>query len=215
MSDRQIFPDLRLFKKSVTERFLVSLREIYKNHPVYTYADTDSANTAIHIEPTYANLTFEGRNPQMLVKVGQYEFGLQDTLGMNLNQVITNASGVYGGFESLKNMSTMVTVVVKAYAEEESSDIADELAMLGVYAARNMFTQTGINIRGSAISETVVMDQQANLYQTIINFQVDVPWQLSTVSDAQSLDPAPTYTGPDPLAGDYTEPGVYVFQKNS
>lgn len=213
MSERTIFPDLKLFKKTVSEHFLVALREIYKIHPAYPYTEDDSANTMIHIEPTYANITFEGLCPQLLVKVGQYEFSLQDTLGGNLYEEMRNDAGVVSGYRSLKNMSTIVTIVVKAYAEEESSNIADELAVLGTYAARHMFTQVGLNIRGSAVSETVKVDNQNDYYQTHVNFQVDVPWEFMSSNNSAITDPGLEIEIPD-TPSDYREPGVYVYPSN-
>lgn len=207
---RTIFPDLKLFKKTIREHFLVALREIFKIHPVYPYEENQEAETKIHIEPTYATRTYEGKNPQMLVKVGGYEFHLQDMLGNNLFSDQRNELGVVGGFTSLKNMSTAISVVVRAYAEEESSDLADELASLGVYSAKHMFAQVGIQIRRSSISETTKSGQDDH-YDTVVVFEVDVPWEFSQASKKASEDGDVEYEA-DPIAnGSYREPGVSVF----
>jgi hypothetical protein len=213
MSERTIFPDLKLFKKTVTEHFLLSLQEIYRIHPVYPYTDDESPYTSIHISPTYANITYDSLRPQLLVKVGQYDMALQDTLGNNLYEEIRNDDDVIGGYRSLKNLSTMVTVMVRAFAEEESSDIADELAVLGVYAAHHMFAQMGLNIRGSSVSETVKVDNQNDYFQTNVNFQVDVPWQFTTVNRSGATNPDWETTIPEDFIGVYRMPGVYVHPK--
>lgn len=209
MADRLIFPNLGLFKREVTDRTLVALREIYRVHPAYPYND-DSSLTQIHIEPTYGNLTFEGEQPQLLVKVGQYEFALQDFLGMNLAGPQPNANGVNGGFYSLKDMTTVISVTVNAYAEEESSDIADELVLLGAYAARHMFNQVGIIVQGSAVSDTQEVNASTNLYQTVVSFSVNVPWQLSMTTSKSGANPGTTINLPPINNGNYVAPGVYT-----
>jgi hypothetical protein len=216
MTDRVIFPNLKLFKKTVTEHFLVALREIYKIHPAYPYTEEETPYTSIHIEPTYANITYDSVHPQLLVKVGQYELALQDTLGNNMYEEIKNGAGIISGYRSLKNMSTMVTIIVKAFAEEESANIADELAVIGVYAAHHMFTQVGLNIRGSAVSETAKVDNQNDYYQTNVNFQVDIPWEFSNLNNAEPVDPLPETEIPvSPTSDEYREPGVYAFPQET
>lgn len=210
MSDsRWLFPDMALFKREITDRILVALQTIYINHPTYTYAD-DDALTKIHIDPTYGNVTYEGEEPQLLVKVGQYEFALQDYLGMNLAGPQSNINGVNGGFYALKDMSTVISVTVSAYAEEESSDIADELVMLGTYAARTVFNQLGIIIMGSAVSDTQEIDASKNIFQTVVSFSANIPWQLSMTTNKPALNPDPTINLPPVNGGDYVAPGVYT-----
>jgi hypothetical protein len=188
------------------------MRTIYTNHPTYSYNEQIPSDTKIHIEPTYAQQRFEGKNPRMLIKVGQYEFSLQDTLGGNLMSDIMNSDGVIGGYSAIKNMSVPITVVVRAYAEEESSDLADELVALGVYAAHHMFTQVGLNIRGSAVSETRETDNQTDTFDTFVNFTVDVPWQLSKFSGKGPADADAEIIVPEDVTGDYRAPGVYTIR---
>jgi hypothetical protein len=211
MSNRTIFPDLQLFKKTVMERFLIAARTIYSNHPVYRYDEVSVADTKIHIEPTYANQNYEGKSPRLLVKVGQYEFSLQDTLGGNLMAEVLNVDGVIGGYSSIKNMTTMITIVVRAYAEEESSDLADELVLLGTYASHHMFSEMGLNIRGSAVSETRETDSQNDTFDTMVNFTVDVPWELKKFSGKLAVEPDPEIIIEDELIGGYRPPGIYVI----
>jgi hypothetical protein len=149
----------------------------------------------------------------MLVKVGQYEFSLQDTLGMNLMADVKNSEGVIAGFSSMKNMSVSVTIVMRAYAEEESSDLADELSALGVYAVHHMFTQVGLNIRGAAVSETRETDSQNDTFDTIVNFTIDVPWQVSNASGKPAVDTDPEIIVDDDFTGEYRAPGVYTIRE--
>jgi hypothetical protein len=208
--NRLIFPNLVGFKKTVTEHFLVALREIYKVHPAYPYKD-DPSKTKIRIIPTHANPTYEGRTPEFLVKVGQYEFSLQDYLHRNLFEEIKNDKGVIGGYKSLKYMRTNVTVRVRSFYAEQSEDLADELAMLAIYAAHHMFAQLGLNIVGSSVSETVESEEVNDYYDTVVNFTVDVPWQVSEVGlqDSSQADielESGISTGQD----EYRRPGVDV-----
>lgn len=210
---RTMFPDLKLFKKEMTERFLIVLREIFRDHPAYPYLD-DESKTSIHIDPTYADIQYEGKSPQLFIKSGSYQFSLQDTLNRNMYSEIMNAQGVYSGSRHLKNMSSTVAIIVRSYGEEESSDLADEIAALGIFAAHHMFTQLGINIRSSNVSETDEMDQNNDRYQTVVNFQIDVPWEFSIGTDDGALDPEFDIGWDE--EGDYEgyrSPGVYVKGK--
>lgn len=213
MTERMIFPDLKLFKRETIDRFLVATREIYRIHPAYPYLD-DVSQTKIHIEPTYGNVQYEGKNPQLLIKVGQYEIAFQDTLGMNIANSVQNSLGVTAGYRSLKNMSTIISIIVKAYAEEESSDLADELSLLSTYAARHMFNQVGIIVQGAAISETEEVDTAKNIYQTVVNLSVDIPWEFKFFTDKNSVDPNPIIDLPPINNGDYVPPGVYTTWMN-
>lgn len=208
---RTIYPDLKLFKKFVNEQFLVCLREIFKKHPVYTY-DIDQSNTPIHIEATYVQRNFSGKNPVILSRVGQYELDLQDMLGKNLHQHVMNDKGVYSGFSSMKDMTAAITVQVRAYSEEQSSDIADEIAMLVIYAANYMFSQVGLNIKRSAVSETSMLDNSNEIYETRVQFQGNVPWEFVKTDKEGALDGEFEFDYPDGWHTDYRPPGAYVIK---
>lgn len=207
---RTIFPELKLFKKEMTERFLIVLREVFRDHPAYPYLD-DESKTSIHIDPTYADIQYEGKSPQLFIKSGSYQFSLQDTLNRNMYSEIMNAQGVYSGSRHLKNMQSSVAIIVRSYGEEESSDLADEIAALGIFAAHHMFTQLGINIRSSDVSETEEMDQNNDRYQTVVNFVIEVPWEFSIGTEDGAIDPG-FDIGIDDMDGyeGYRRPGVYV-----
>lgn len=213
MNERLIFPGLKLFKKTVVEHFLVATREIYKRHPAYLYKENAPEETRIHIEPTYANMKYGGKVPQLLVKVGNYEFALQDTFGNNMFEEVINELNVIGGYRSLKDMSAPITILVRAYAEEESQDIADEFIQLAVYAASHMYNQVGINVRGASVSDTREVDQQSDFFETIINLQVNIPWQFSNVSGKEAVDPGVDVELPEMPEG-YRAPNVYIYEEN-
>ena len=212
MYERQIFPELKLFKKELTERFLIALMEIYRIHPAYNYAD-DESESSIHISPTYADIRFEGRNPQLLIKVGAYQFNMTDMLNQNAVEEILNKEGIVAGYRYFKNISTTVTVMVRAYAEEESSDIADELSSLGIFTAHHMFAQLGVNIRDSQVSETSEVDNNNDIFETAVSFRVDVPWEFTRTSNEGSDDLEFEFEdGHDEIINNYRRPGVYVFK---
>lgn len=211
MYERTIFPEMKLFKKEITERFLIALREVFRIHPAYGYKD-DESKSLIHIDPTYADITYEGKNPQLLIKVGGYQFNLTDTLNQNAYEEVINSQGVIGGYRSLKNMAANVSIIVRSYAEEESSDLADELSTLGVYTAHFMFTQVGINIRGSQVSETQESDNHNDIYETVVTFQIEVPWEF-TKANGKPADGADfEIIADDESINDYRRPGVNVFK---
>lgn len=208
---RQIFPDLKLFKKEVTERFLIALREIFRIHPAYGYQD-DERDTFIHIDPTYVDISYEGKAPRLLIKVNGYQLGLNDMLFNNVSEQIFNSQGVATGFRSVKRMGTTVTVIVRSFFEEESSDIADELAALGIYSAHDMFDQVGINIRDAQVSETQETDANNDIYETVVNFQIEVPWEFAKYKEASADEVEFEIIADDDIINGYRSPGVYTFQ---
>ncbi|MED4068627.1 hypothetical protein [Priestia megaterium] len=212
MNERTIFPNLKLFKKEITERFLIALREVFRQHPAYGYQD-DESETRIHIDPTYANIFYEGKNPQMLIKVGSYQFNLNDTFNQNAYQEVENDLGVIGGFRSLKTIGTNITVMIRSFAEEESSDLADELSTLGIFSAHSMFTQVGINIRDAQVSETVEADNNNDIYETGVSFQIETPWEFMKVNGKPADGGEIEFeSDDDDITNDYRQPGVYTFR---
>jgi hypothetical protein len=84
---------------------------------------------------------------------------------------------------------------------------------LAVYAVSHMYTQVGINIRGAAVSDTREVDQQNDFFETIVNLQVSIPWQLSSVSGKEAVDPEVEVELPDMPEG-YRAPNVYIYEEN-
>ena len=207
---RQIFPDLKLFKKEITERFIIALREIFRIHPAYEYQD-DERDTAIHINPTYVDVNYEGKAPRLLVRVNGYQLGLNDMLFNNVSEQIFNSEGIATGYRSVKRMGTTVTIIVRSFFEEESSDIADELAALGVFSAHGMFEQVGINIRDAQVSETQETDNNNDIYETMVNFQIEVPWEFAKYTNSPADGVEFEIITDDDIINGYRSPGVYTF----
>lgn len=165
---------IRTFKKEVGERFILSLRAIYRNHPHYFYRESVRASNLL-IEISYADIHYEGKVPQFLVKVGSYNKDLTDTLGQNVKEAVYE-EGSLVGYKHLKIVRLPITVIVKAKAEEECSDLADELADMGLLFAKEVFSKAGIIMMGAHVSETDLFDQEQKVWQTSVVFTVDVPW---------------------------------------
>jgi hypothetical protein len=211
MTDRVIFPSVRLIKKSLTERFLIALREIYKQHPVYAY-DDDENIAGMYIYPSYADVDQIGKKPKMLVKMSGYTFSLTDTLYHNMSGEALNSANVISGFQYKKMMSSVASVVIEANAEEESSDIADELTMLVTFVCRGMFGQVSLAITGAQVSTTELVDPAQSLYQTVVNVTFDFPWLGSTTDDLAPVDTtAVDFDLPSGLG--VRTPGIEVYRK--
>lgn len=209
MSNRLIFPNLGLIKREAVDRFLVATQEIYKKHPVYTYHDEQEA-TKIFIYPTYGNIEQSGKEPKLLVKAGGYNYSLMDSLYRNMSNEYINASGLVAGYEHFKVIPMPINVTVQAYAEEESSDIADELAALIGFAVKGMYAQVGMAVRGVTVSETNKVNPNEDLYQTTISVAFDMPWETRF----ETLEPPIDGIGveiEDPLSfTTYRQPGANV-----
>ena len=214
MDQRTIFPKVKLFKKTVTEHTLIALYEIYRIHPQFPYQDEEKLSD-ISIIPSYGNIEYEGKTPQLVVKVGGYNFNLQDTLGKNMYGFQENEDGVATGYRSLKDMGTGITILVRAMAEEESSDLADELSFLATMGATHMFNQVGLNVRGSSVSETVQVDNQTDWWQTVVNLSVLVPFEFGVSSDAEPIDPTVEYEFDDEVVKGYRAPETYTFRNTN
>ena len=211
MNNRTIFGDMPLFKKEVTERFIIALQGIYAIHPAYPYKDNES-QTKLLIGPTYANFQETSRAPQFTVRTGGYEFSLRDTLAKNMNQTIQNELGVNAGFESVKQMFFPVTVFVKSFLEEQTSDLADELASLAVYSAHHMFSQVGLNILEARVAETEETNRDKDEFQASCQFNVEVMWKFNRTDKGPANDGEVDLDFDDEIVGSYRSPGAYVFK---
>jgi hypothetical protein len=179
MSDRSIFTELKPIKKQVLERFLLSLYAIYKNHPVYPFdieKKDDHEKTRISIYPSYSNVEQPGKNPKIVVKMGSYSMSSTETFFNDMSGEYFNQFGQSSGFTYEKMLSTSITIIVHSQAEEESSDIADELSLLLSHGARELFAQQGIHIKAVQVSETDIQNPEQNVFQTMIGVSVDFAW---------------------------------------
>lgn len=213
MSERFLFPDLKFIKKEVNERFLSLLYSIYADHPTYSYI-TEEKDSGLLIYPSYADPGYDGKYPRFISKTGSYAYGLMDTFNNNMaNEVIRD--GVVSGAEYKQFINTSVTILIQANAEEESSDLADELVNIVVFAMRSRFRNQGLIVRGSSVSETDLLNKEQDVFQTNVVFSFDVPWSTFEVD----LNDPITITDPelekdDPLIFEtYRSPGAYVVQQ--
>lgn len=172
MNERLLFPNMMLIKRWVAETFVTATRTVYADHPVYTHRDDDTT-TGVYIAPTYADSEAPGKKPKILVQGGGYSFGLKDTLGRNLAYETLDRSHAF------KQVRVGMMVLVQAYAEEESSDLADELAMLLSTAAHDFYAAQGLVIDAVDVSETNVLDPEAKSFQTTLNLVVEVPVEIT------------------------------------
>lgn len=213
MESRKIFEGLGLFKKEVVERFLVVTREIYKHHPAYIF-DEDESKTEILIYPSYADTDRDGKQPRLIVKAGSYNYHLMDTIYNNMSKEVKR-NGSVAGYEHSQILNIPLTVLIHSYAEEESSDLADELASLVVYACRKMYSAKGLVVRGMQVSETDLFNNDQKIYQTTASISFDVPWTTSTVdlsAPIQGIELSPVIEEPL-IFPTYRSPGVAVIKE--
>jgi hypothetical protein len=216
---RLIFPELNLFKKELTERFLTATRAIYENHPVYTYNDDDS-KTGLQIYPSYGNPTDHGKQPRFIIKAGGYQKGFNDMLNNNMSGYATDSTGAIVGTKYFKMISPTIVVLVHAFTEEESSDLADELADICLFACKSMYSELGLIMNGAQVSETDEYRGDKGIYQTTVQFIIDVPWEnTKSTGDTEEIIVNPEIEPPDPddEISDYRPPGVgaVVQDKNA
>lgn len=214
MNSRAIFPALKLFKKEVVERFLIATREIYKRHPSYTYNDEDG-ETGIIIIPAYGDVIFSGKEPRIVVKAGAYNMHLMDTFYNNMSREYIHPKGHVAGYEHDQIININLTVLVQAYAEEESSDVADELANLIIFACKSMYRQVGLVVKGAQVSETDQASQEQELFQTAVSLSLDVPWMFRLENLDDPIDEAIIDPSIDKNKEEYRAPGVSVEQVNT
>lgn len=218
---RAMFPKAKFFKQQVAESFILSTREIYKDHPTYTFSDAEE-ETKIMIEASYSKTHHDGKSPRMVVKIGSYNKDLTDMIANNIAEPIYD-SGILVGYERRKIIRVPITVIVHAYSEEESSNLSDELSDLVLVFAKDMYTQKGVVPMGAHVSETDVYDDAQGIYQTTVSITADVPWVYSTTGNKNDLVDdlhfgASNYDKCSIInsLGDhrpYEEPGLRIFKK--
>lgn len=206
-NSRQLFPGLKLIKKEVNERFLEATRNIYEKHPTYTF-NRKEKETKILIYPSHGNPEFDGKQPRILTKVGAYQYHLNDTLNNNFAEDIVQGNSVIGS-KTKQIIRLPITIMVHAYSEEESSDIADELGSIIIYACRRYYSSCGLVPSNIQVSETDVFNRDQDIYQTVINAVFDVPWTNATYDAITIPDFVVGFDLPKTKT-DYREPGVAV-----
>ena len=210
MNPRLLFPNTTLIKRYVVEQFIRASTLIYADHPVYTWAENDE-QSKILIAPTYANTNQTGKRPKFLIQSGSYRFGLQDTFVNNFSEeMYDDETGAYLGKRHVKTVPTNLMILVQSYAEEESSDLADELTMLCMAQAAHVFDQHNISLIDVETSETNVLENDQETFQTVVSFQVQV---IITIDDLP-VRGLPVDVGTEidvPGSPGLRDPGVEVY----
>lgn len=169
MNERLLFPNMVLMKKWASEQFALATQLMYRDHPAYPFKDEDT-ETEIIIGPTFADTQTPGKKPKILSQGGGYDLSLNDTLGDNLaHEMVDEATGQVIGRKRVKQLRMSMMVLVQAYAEEECSDLADELALLIGSVGKHVYASHGLAITQVAVSETNVLNPEAKSFQTAVN----------------------------------------------
>lgn len=212
MNERLLFQNMMLPKRWVAEAFVLATREIYADHPVYRH-DKKEARSDIIIAPTFADSDTPGKKPKILVQGGGYDFSLNETFGRNLSHgIIDPSTGSEVGKKSIKRVRMGMMVLVQAYAEEESSDIADELAMLLSTVAHPHYASKGVIIDGVSVTETNVLNSEERSFQTVLNLAVEFIVEMDLLD---RKDEATVEVDLDHVSQRTTSPSVTVFPSKS
>lgn len=211
MNNRLLIPNMVLLKRWIAEQFSVATRIIYSDHPVYTYSDTDE-ETGIVIMPTFADTDVPGKKPKILSQGGGYDLTFQDTLGRNFAQeLIDETTGMAIGKKYVKQIRMNMMVLVQAYAEEESSDIADELAILLGSIATHVYADHGLVLYSVSVSETNVLNPEEKSFQTVVSLGLDVILEINETYPQDGID---LEFGFDVISRKTSEPGVRVIPES-
>lgn len=210
MNKRLLFPQTTLIKKWASEQFAVATRTMYADHPVYTFNE-EQEDTKIIIMPTFGDSSHSGKRPKILSQTGPYNYSFQDSLGRNLAETIKDPqTGDKIGTRFVKTIRMSMMVLVQAYMEEESSDLADELAALIALQGEHLYASHGLIMQDVTVGETNVLNAEEKSFQTSLNLVVE---SIIEVDDIQEVDTAEIDFGIDlpDMATDH--PGVRVFPK--
>lgn len=211
MNERLLFPNMVLVKRWVAEQFSLATRIIYSDHPVYTYHDVDE-KTEVVIMPTFADTNVPGKKPKILAQGGGYDLTLQDTLGQNYAQeIVDETTGRTIGRKSVKQIRMNMMVLVQAYAEEESSDLADELAVLLGSIATHVYGDHGLAIYSVSVSETNVLNPEEKSFQTVVSLGLDVILEINQTYAGEEND---LEIGFDVISRKTSAPGVRVIPES-
>ena len=176
-----MYPRASRFRKEVGERFIIALRKVYERHPFYNYHN-DPEEGNMMIELSYSNSHYDGKYPRFTIKVGSYNKDLTDMLASNMSEPVYE-NGILVGYKRRKIIRVPITVIVHANAEEECSDLSDELSDIVLVFDKHNFSSKGIVPVGVHVSETDLFDNEQEVYQNTVTFTVDVPWVYSETSN--------------------------------
>lgn len=214
MNNRAMFPNVKLLKREIAERFLIALRDVFTQHPIYTY-DEDDFITKVLIYPSYADILTSGKQPKIMLKPNGYNFTLSEGLYNEFAGELTDEDGKVVGALYRKMLNMSATILVQAYAEEQSADLADELTMMLLFSCRERFAADGLLMRIAQVGETDMIQSEQGIYQTLLNVSFDFPWVGRILSDAPTLNETlPEIELPEQIvSSEYIQPGIEVFRQ--
>lgn len=184
MNERLLFHNMLLLKRWAAEQFTLATQIMYRDHPAYPYRDEED-ETEVIILPTFSDTDFPGKKPKILSQGGGYDLSFQDTLGSNFAHEVTDGQGQVIGVKRVKQVRMSMMVLVQAYAEEESSDLADELALLVGSVGRHVYAQKGLAIYSLSVSETNVLNPEEKSFQTVLNIGFDTYISIVETSETE------------------------------
>lgn len=212
-NSRLLFPNTRLFKTDMTRNFTAATQYIYSHHPVYTFNPQDEL-TKIMIHPAFADVDTPGQMAKIMFRAGGYDGSLNDYIGDNLIGHETDDQGRVVGEASSKMVNSTMTILVQAYSEMESQDIADELAQLIVYGLKSVYAKHHIHINGIQVGETSPLKEQDPSFQTMITVAYSAYLVMARRYDTIQVGDIEIDPDYDKNAG-VRFPGVFTFPESN
>lgn len=212
-NNRLLFPNMRLFKNDMATAFTLATQLVYGHHPTYTF-NPDDGLTKIMIHPAFADVSNPGKMAKIMFRPGGYDASLNDFTGDNFIGTEVDDDGLAIGDRNSKMIQTTMTVLVQAYSELESQDLADEFAQVVVYAAKEAFANHHVHIVGAQVGETAPLKDQEGSFQTMITVQYKAYLVMSRRY-------ATIKTGDIEIDPDYDKeagvrfPGVFAFRESN
>lgn len=213
INNRLLFPNMRLFKSEMTRSFTFVTQSIFKNHPAYRF-DEDDSKTQIMIHPTFSDVSNPGKMAKIMFRAGGYDASLNDYWDENFARIELDEKGNEIGKQSSKMITSTMTVLVQAYNEMESQDLADELLQLIIFGAKGFYAQHHVHIIGGQVGETSPLKDQEGSFQTMISISYKAYLILTkryATIETGDIEIDPEY---DKHAGDRF-PGVFVFPETN
>jgi hypothetical protein len=197
----------------MTRNFTAATQYIYSHHPVYKFDPNDNL-TSIMIHPAFADVDAPGQMAKIMFRAGGYDGSLNDYLGDNLIGYESDETGNVIGEAHSKMLNSTMTVLVQAYSEMESQDIADELAQLMSYGLKEVYAKYHIHVTGIQVGETSPLKDTEGSFQTMITVAYSAYLVMARrygTMKVVDIEIDPDY---DKTAGERF-PGVFAFQETN
>lgn len=187
MNQRLLFPHTVLIKRWATEQFLLATQQMYADHPVYTF-QKEQTESKIIIMPTYGDSSDSGKRPKILSQTGGYGYSFKDTLDRNFAEDIydPNTNETIGR-RYVKTVRMTMMILVQAYTEQESSDMADELAALIALQGTHVYADHGLIVEDVVVGETNVLSEKDKTHQTSLNLVVESIIEVDDLQESENV----------------------------